>query len=189
MATTVLSDIPTEITAGDSVAWKRFFSDYRADNGWSLVYALVLLASTSAQIKITAASDGADHLIEESATDTSSWTPGRYRYEAYVKKDAERIRVDFGDVEILPDFEAASNGYDARTPNEVILDALEATQAGRATEAESSIAIGGRQISLLNPRELREEIEAFRGKVKQERDLRRVRQGRSIGKTIKVQFN
>jgi hypothetical protein len=185
MATTILSDIPDQITAGDSVAWKRSFSDYSAAEGWVLSYAFV---KSGTLITIDGGADGADHLIEVAASTSTGWAAGEYAFQAYVTKDAERYKVDAGLVEILPNYAAASGGLAALPPCFEIRDAIEAVLQERATEAQTSLAIGGRQISEMSHMEIMDALaRAKAGCEVWKRKNRRAR-GRKTGQTVKAAF-
>lgn len=185
MPTTILFDIPEAITAGDAVAWKKTFGDYSAADDWVLSYALT---KSDAQILITAGADGSDHLVNLVATDTDSWAAGEYGFQAYVTKATERYQVDEGIVEIRPNLVAQTSGYQSLPPCFVIRDAIEAVFEMRATESETSIAVGGRQISEMSHAELHEAL----SKAKQGCNLwmRRNRRdrGQASGSQIKATF-
>jgi hypothetical protein len=64
---------PQQITAGDSVKWKKSLPEYKASDSWVFTYALV---KSGVQKKITATLDGDDHLISLATTATASYDPG-----------------------------------------------------------------------------------------------------------------
>jgi hypothetical protein len=185
MATTILSDIPDQITAGDSVAWKRSFSDYSAAEGWALSYAFV---KSGTRITIDGGADGADHLVEVAASTSAGWAAGEYAFQAYVTKAAERYQVDEGLVEILPNYAAASGGLAALPYCFTVRDAIVAVLEMRATESQTSLAVGGRQISEMSHMELMDALaRAKSGCEVWKRKNRRAR-GRRTGQTIKAAF-
>lgn len=185
MPTIELDAIPKEITAGDAVAW-RFSSDqFPATDGWEVSFALV---NAAGRIMVTAGADGAAHLVDLDAATTAAWAAGDYRWQSYATKGAERYTLDEGGISILPNFAAQSTGYDARHHLYKVRDALKAVVEERATEAQSSMSVGGRTISELSHSEL---MEAQRENARQimihERKERRKR-GQATGSTIKVRF-
>jgi hypothetical protein len=186
MATTILPDIPEKITAGDSVAWKKSFSAYSAADGWSLSYAL---ANDDGQITFSGSADGSDHLIEVAASTTADWTPGEYGFDAYVTKAGERITVDVGIVEVRPDLAAATEGNSAALPYCFkVRDAIVAVLEMRATESQTSIAVGGRQVSEMTHGELMDALtRAEQGCNLWKRRNRRDR-GKATGARIKAAF-
>lgn len=186
MATVELSSIPEEIRAGDSVSWRKSFSSFPASDGWSLLYALVMEGQ---QIKITSAADGDDHLIDLSSDDTKDYAPGSYKYEAYLKKGAERYTVAEGFVTIAPNLEAAMTGYDARPFCYRLRDALEAALEGRASETQTAISIKDRTISEMSHEELDRALMSAKRKVMNYERNQRIKQGQPSGATVKVRFS
>jgi hypothetical protein len=151
MATTILDDIPEKITAGDSVAWKKSLPQYSAADGWALSYALTMAGN---QITFTGSAAGADHLIDIAAATSADWTPGEYGFQAYVTKAAERYQIDQGMVQVRPNLAAQSSGFAALPYCFTVRDAITAVLEMRATESQTSIAVGGRQISEMSHDEL-----------------------------------
>lgn len=151
MPTKTLTDIPEKITAGDSIAWALSLSDFLATDGWQLSYALT---KSDEQITFDATADGDAHLVDLAATDTATWAPGEYAFQAYVTKLTERYQIDQGIVEILPNLAAQSTGYDALPYCFTVRDAIVAVLEMRATESQTSIAVGGRQISEMSHEEI-----------------------------------
>jgi hypothetical protein len=185
MATTILSDIPDQITAGDSVAWKRSFGDYSAADGWTLSYAFT---KTGSLIAIEGSADGADHLIEVAASASVDWAAGEYAFQAYVTKGDERYQVDDGIVEIRPNLAAATGGLAALPPCFEIRDAIEAVLQERATEAQTSLAIGGRQISEMSHMEIMDALARAKAQCEVWKRKNRRSRGRKTGQTVKVAF-
>jgi hypothetical protein len=145
-----MTEIPTtepeKITAADTVKWKRSFSDYPAPT-WTLKYALVM---TGQQYEITAGADGSDHLVSVDAATTAAWTPGLYKIQGYVTKDAERYTVVRDKyIKVLANFDAQDSGFDWREHVKKTLDALEAIIEGRATKAQTEMMVGGQKIGMI----------------------------------------
>jgi len=186
MPTTTLNDIPDKITIGDSVAWKKSLADYSAADGWVLSYALV---KSGVQITFAASASGADHLVDLAATTTAAWTDaGEYAFDAYVTKDAERYLIDSGLVEIRPNLAAQSSGYSGLPYCFAVRDAIVAVLEMRATESQTSIAVGGRQISEMSHGELMDALNrAERGCNLWKRRNRRDR-NKPTGAKVKVAF-
>jgi hypothetical protein len=185
MATIVLDDIPEKITAGDSVAWKLAFDDYPASAGWALSYALT---KSGTQIEITGGADGDDHLVDLAAADTADWSAGEYGYQAYVTKDAERYQVDQGFVEIRPNLATQSGGYAALPYCFTVRDAIVAVFEARATETQTSIAVGGRQISEMSHAELIDALDWAKKQCEAYKRAQRKKKGRNTGQIIRAIF-
>jgi hypothetical protein len=185
MPTIVLDEMPLEITAGDAVAWRFYSSYFPADAGWEVSYSLV---NAAGRIAITAEADGQTHLVNLAAADTVAWTAGEYRWQSYATKGAERYTLDEGAVTIKTNFATQTSGFDARPHVYIVRDALEAVLEDRATEAQSSMSIGGRTISEMGHGELMDaQKENARRIMIYERKQRRKR-GKPTGSTYKVRF-
>lgn len=183
MPTITLTEIPANITAGDSIAWTKTFSDFPASDGWTLSYALT---KSDNQIVFESTPDGNDHLIDLAATTTAIWTSGEYAYQAYCTKAAERYQVDQGLVSVLPNLAAQSTGYDALPYCFTVRDAIVAVLEQRATESQTSIAVGGRQISEMSHDELQTALaRAELGCTIYKRRIRR-EQGKPTGAKVKT---
>lgn len=135
MTVPILSAEPTRFRAGDSVSWRRSWSDYPASAGWSLAYTLI---SSTAKRTITGAADGDAHLVTLTAADTDDWPAGRYTLIGHVSKAPDRVEVLSLPVEVLPDLAAATT-YDTRTHARRMLEALEAALEGRATRGQLDV--------------------------------------------------
>lgn len=183
-----MTDIPTNepmsVTAGDTVTWKRSLSDYLASAGWVLSYTLV---NSAGKITITSTADGDDHLVSVLAATTAAWTAGEYSWQAYVTKGAERYQVDYGALEILPDF-AQQTTHDGRSHVKTVLDSIEAVIEGRATKDQESYSINGRSLARTSV----EQLLVFRDRYKAEyaREVRaeRIRNGLGHSGRILTRF-
>lgn len=141
--TTVLSNIPAKITAGESVSWSITLGDFPASDGWAVTYTLV---KSDAQIQIVSAASGDAHLIEIPFATTAAYDAGEYHYQAHVSNAVERYQVGEGIVEILPDFATKTSGHDGRSHVKKVLDALEAVIENRASKTQMVQEIAGVQI-------------------------------------------
>ena len=145
--TTVLSNIPSKLTAGESVSWSVTLDDFPASDGWGVTYTLV---KSDTRIQIVSTADGISHLIEIPYTTTADYEAGEYRYQAHVSNDVERYQVADGIIKILPDFATKTTGHDARTWVEIAIDALEAAIEGRASKTQLQQSINGIQVQHLS---------------------------------------
>lgn len=152
----VLDDIPQEITAGESVSWKKSLSDYPASESWELTYSLV---NSSGRIQIVSTAEDDDHLIEVAFSTTAAYTAGEYHYQAHISDGSERYLVDEGEVTILPDFAEQSSGYDNRPWYDIAIDALELSIRGRASKTQLMQTVSGIQIQHMS---LNDQLKALR---------------------------
>ena len=71
---------PKKLHAGDSVAWGRAVPEYPASDGWALRYVL----HGPQVIEIEAFDDHGVYRVEIEASSTEQWSPGQYRWAAFV---------------------------------------------------------------------------------------------------------
>jgi len=176
---------PTEIRAGDSVAWERTLEDYSAADGWALKYRLLWPAGTAAEIAATAA--GAVHSVAISAAVSATFTAGTATLVAYVEKGSggslERVTLESAVVTILPDL-AVATAHDGRSDNQIALDAARAAlksymEKGQLHVAEYSIA--GRVMKFRAPDEITTLIRYYEAEVaKEDRAAKGIRSNRIL---------
>ena len=173
----VLSDIPDQITAGESVSWKKSLSDFPASNGWAITYVLVK-DGTQITLPVSTA-DGNTHVIEVPFGTSAGYTAGEYRYAAYVSNGTERYTVDEGNVEIVVDFATQVSGFDARSHLRKVLDLLEATIEGRASKTQLEHEIAGVKIKHMTLDELMNARDRYKARLRKRPD------GEALTETIK----
>jgi hypothetical protein len=181
----ILSDIPFEITAGDSVTWDKSFSNYPADDGWVISYALV---KGDNQITFNGGASGAVHRVALGATDTNGWDAGVYSYQVKLTKGDDKVTVESGTVTIVADYSAATAGLDARTHFFKMRDALRALSEGKATDDQLSLSINNRSISKMAPSEVLEWLNHYEALCMNEMRKERARRGKSTGQIVKARF-
>jgi hypothetical protein len=183
MPAEIPSEEPTEHVAGDTLAWTKSLSDYPADDSWTLTYYLLGPKKET----ITASADGADHAVTVSASTTSNYAPGVYKWTSYASSGSERYKVGEGTIEILPNpaTVAANVSTETRSKAKQILDALMATMADAAGRPEQSYSLqaAGRSFSFKTLADLIAAIDYWKAEVKREDSAS------SIGKNIFVRFN
>jgi hypothetical protein len=178
------TQIPAQLTAGDTATWKRSYGDYPASAGWSLVYYLV---NSAGQITFTSTADGDDHLILVPAATTTGWTSGGYQYQERAEKAGEKYTLATGRIEILPNLAAATTGLDARTHARKVLDVLEAWLESRANWA-ANFSIAGRSVQHIPIPELLTLRDTYRAEVRREESAARAAQGLPSGNRVLVRF-
>ncbi len=125
---------PSKIVAGDSLEWRETLPDYPASAGWSLRY---VIYNANASYPIQAVADGDGHVVSVAATDTASWSPGRYEIAGYVSHpDGRKKTIVTHGLIIEPDPAAITAGLDGRSFARRMLDAIEAALEGRADKGQ-----------------------------------------------------
>ena len=141
MATTPTTE-PTTVNAGDTVLWRRTLADYPASDGWALAYTLL---SATAKITISAAPDGADHLVNVASGVSGTWVAGDYAWRAQVSKAGQVFTVAEGRITVRPSFTAATT-LDTRSSARKALEAVKAYLADANNIKASEYEIAGRQL-------------------------------------------
>lgn len=137
--------LKTQFSAGESLAWEKTYSDYDASDGWVLTY---YFRGTGTGFDIEATASGSKFVIVVPSTATETMVAGQYSYQGFVEKGTERIQVDSGTVQVFPSLVGSdvSATFDGRSEVKKILDAIDATIAGKATSDQLEYTIGNRQL-------------------------------------------
>lgn len=162
MAHSIPIVVPATLRAGDTATWRRTLADYPASAGWVLSYVLV---KTGAQIAITAAAAGADHLVSVAPATTAAWAPGVYVWQERAALAGAIHTTATGSVEILASFSAATTGLDARSHAQKTLAALEAWIEGHDL-AVAEYDIAGRRMKYIPIADLLTLRDAYRREVR-----------------------
>jgi hypothetical protein len=102
---TILTAIPSTITAGDSVAITLSLSDYPAPT-WSVSLALAGVDT----LTVTSAASGTDHAIAITAGQTSALGAGAYQYRVRAINGATVETIETGVVTVAADIGALAAG-------------------------------------------------------------------------------
>lgn len=180
------TQIPAQLTAGDTARWQRSHADYPASAGWGLTYYLV---KSGTRISFSSSASGDDHLVNVAAATTAGWTAGSYDYQECAVNGAQRYTLAAGRITILPDFAGtgAASGLDARSHARKTLDVIEAWLENRANWA-AEFSIAGRQVRHIPVNELLMLRDRYRADVRREEQAARVAQGLPAGNRILTRF-
>lgn len=188
MAYSIPYDHPAKLVAGDTLEFKKTVSDHSAADGWSMTY-YIRGNGTGMRQSYSSQSETGDFLFVVDDRDTAEWTVGKYRFEGYVYKDGSRYRVDYGDFEVLPDFQAGTGALDTRSDNQKALDAITATINGSASIAEKQMQIGGKSIERFSLDELLKAQEKLEVRVAKEKQAEINERDGGDGSLILVHLN
>lgn len=179
---------PTELTVGDRWAWKRSdLTDY--DNSLhTLTYSARLEASGSTEIEITASASGTDYLVEIPAATTSTYSKGKYHWQAYITRisDSERVTIESGSFSLTNNNELSN--IDPRSHAKVVLEAIEATIERRATKDQQSYTINGRTLARTPIEELMVLRDRYRDEVRQEETKEKLANGMGDPRMIGIRL-
>jgi hypothetical protein len=177
---------PAKLVAGDTLKFTKAIANHTADDGWAMTYWLRGNGTGMAQ-SYTNTNETGDFSFYVDNRTTVEWTVGKYRYEAFVYKGGDRHRVDYGDFEILADFQNGTGAVDFRSDNQKALDAISATINGSASISEQQMQINGKMIQRFSINELIKAKAYFESEVAREKaEEKAERDGTSSGGTINV---
>lgn len=173
---------PASLQAGDTIRWQRTLPDYPAANGWVLSYRLI---NAQGKLDIVATAEGDDHLVIVPATTSAAYTAGEYTYTAQVTLGTERYTIGQGTITIKPDWAAAADGADARTPAQrALADLKAALQRWLATQGHvQEYEIAGRRMRFASVTEIRQRIALAESQVAAEANT-----GKPVARRVLVRF-
>ncbi len=185
------SSEPDKMYVGDLVRWRRTdLSDTYSPSTYTLKYSARKAGSSAGkEIEITATSDSTGWYVDESATDTGDWEAGVYHWQLYVVRtsDSERIVVDRGRWTIYANFDLADYD-DPRSHAAKMVDLLESVLENRAGNDVVYYMIGGRAISKIPIKELRQLLVEYQAVVSGEIDAERRERGLPNKSALTVRF-
>lgn len=142
---------PNEIVAGFTYTWEETLSDYSADDGWVLKYSAI---NSSQAFNFSASGSGKTHTITLPATTTENYTAGTYRLTKYVE-NTDGTKTWLAEyILVIKPTPITDTAFDSRSHAQIMLDAIEALEEGRATKEQQSFTIAGRSILYLTPEQL-----------------------------------
>lgn len=128
---------PSAIIAGDSLKWDKALSDFPAPT-WTLTYQLV---GRFGSHSITAVASGTTHQVRELPATTLPWKHGVYRLVGRVSDGTDTWTVYDQPATITPSLSDQAEGFDPRSQNQRIFEAITATIEGRASKDQMSFSI------------------------------------------------
>lgn len=179
-------NIPATLRSGDTWAWTESLPDYPATT-YTLKYSFY--HHEESVNTITAVADGSDYSVGLSAVDSAKYKPREWHWTACVEKGTgatlERKTVGAGTVEVKPGLANVTAGMDLRSHAQKVLDAINATLEGRATQAQASITVNGKAVSYMRPDELLNYQAVYQRRVDKEKAKERGEGGSTI---TRIQF-
>lgn len=145
---------PSRITAGTTVLWNRTPGGEHADRTPAAGWALTVRLQGQVTKVLTAITGSLSYFpVVLSATDTAPLPPGDVRILEVLSKGSEVYVCAESTARIVA---LANSGEDARGWAEKTLAAIESILSGRVSADLESYSIGGRSITKIPVRELRE---------------------------------
>jgi hypothetical protein len=163
LTTSIPTDIPEKLIAGDTWRWTVRFDDYLASDGWTLKY--YLRGVGSQDITAIPDTDGEGYSITLAAATTGALAAGNYQFLARVSNvGLEAYTVDSGVVLIAPNAATAAAGAlqsHAEQMVALLRAEIKARLSGTAGTGHNDYAIDGRSISKFSLAELRGMLKGY----------------------------
>lgn len=137
-STNVATSEPALVSAGDTLQWERYLSQYYPSNGWSINYVITggILGDAVVSFTTTAANDNSNsHLAYVSPSSTSGWIPGYYVLTGYVQNGTDRFEVYRGVIQATANATTAAPGAPVTTHTQRMIVLLENTLETLAANA------------------------------------------------------
>lgn len=158
--------VPSEIIAGDTLTITITSAEYPSTDGWT--GCLALRGKMPVDITATGNVDGS-YTVSALYTETRQYPAGNYLYVLYVANPTEQYTIETGRVDVVARADLSRN-TDVRTHARKVLDAVEATLEGRATNDQLSYTINGRSLQRTPLTELLQLREHYRDEVRKEEE-------------------
>ena len=178
---------PSVVYAGNRWAWVRDdLNDY--GSGYSLSYELTLEGG-STPVSLSATYSDSKYTVEVSAATTAAYTVGTYQWVALMTRDSdsERVQIASGTIEVKAD--PAVSTADPRSDVKVILDAIKAVIAQRATQDQMAYTINGRTLERTPIKDLLLLRDVYQREYNSELKAERIAKGLNSGNQIRVRLS
>ena len=188
--------IPTQLTAGDSLALSIPSQGYTVADGWALTLTLIPAASGPRHTATTSTADpdnAGAHRLVVLASATAGWAPGGYTWVLQagrvVATVPERATLGTGSTTVNPDPAASGTAaMDLRSTARRALDAINAYLADPANLSAASYSIAGRNLSRWPRAELIAERSKWQAEVAREDAAAGLAAGMADRRRIYVRF-
>lgn len=160
---TTPTQVPDELTAGDTWEWARELSDYPAPT-WDTAW---YFEKSDHSFDVAGVDSGTQHSATVAASTSVDIKVGRYRWTLLATSGSTRKTVESGWTEVLRNPAAAGN-FDHRTTTRKTLEMIEAYLEDPNNLNAASYSLGGRSLSRHSRSELEAEKEKLRARVQAE---------------------
>lgn len=168
---------PTQLHAGDSIAWARDARAYPSAAGWSLLFSL----RGAAALDLTS-TGGEPFQFAASASQTKALPAGVYRWACYAVRQDERQTLADGELVVLADLQQQTGTLDGRSHARRMLDLIEAALEKRIPKDQQSYEIDGMRLDRIPI----ERLQALRYQYRRELQQQKRRPG--LGRRIKARL-
>lgn len=176
---TTPSNVPAQLIAGDTWEWTRDLTDYPRTT-WTATY---YFENKDKTFNVAGTGSTSVHSFSIAAATTAGYPAGRYKYRLRVTDGTTVKSIEEGWVDVETD-PAAAGTRDVRSDARKMLDALNATLVGKATNDQLAMSIQGRSLSRMQPSELMNWRDRLRAEVRAEEQA----DNAGLGRNIRVRF-
>ena len=175
---------PLGITQGDTLSFNRRLGDYRASEGWILVY---VLRGGAQEIEFTSTPNADTHSITVPAATTSTWLPGEYVLVGYAVNagTAERHQIYDGSLPVHQNLQGSPGDTPVKTFAQQMIEKIELTLLGKADSDILESRIGETQFKYMTHAELKSARGEYILERQHEIAIERARQGRPTGQRMR----
>ena len=127
-------------------------------------------------------------MVEVTSATSASYTSGTYSWSAYITRssDSQRIQIDSGDIVIKTNL--ATSIANPRTHAEKMVDHLESNLESLAQKLTTSYSVSDRSNTLTSMKDVRNQLDYYKGKVKSEINKARVKSGQRTDSNLLLRF-
>ena len=177
---------PSELVAGDTLAFELSLSDYPSQT-WTLTY--YLRASGLPPIEFTSSASGTSHTVDVPASTTETWAAGSYNWTCRAwKADGTKSTVRTGIMAIKPN-PAAEADHDPTSWARQCLELCKVALKELADKPEVQLTFpDGRSVTYRNSGEVWAQMKKFQAEVDAEDQAELIAKGLSPRNKIMVRF-
>lgn len=176
---------PKEIIAGFNVEWIESPAEY-SSSSYGLSATFTLLTSGAVRYTVDAIADGTGFRFTIPAATTAGYTAGNYRIYLYATSGLAKYLIGQATLVIRPNPLTATG--DTREHNQKMLDAINATLEGRATQEYASMTINGYSVSQMPPDELLRLRSYYKNEIRKADNADRIASGKPVINKILTKF-
>lgn len=156
------ANVPVVLNAGDSWSWTAEFDSNPAP-AWAVTF---YFQNAQHAMSVSCVGSGASHVASKTAAETAALNVGRYFWRAVAVDGLLVSTLEEGWTQIRPN--PIGSTADMRSQARTLLDAIEATIYGRATDGQLEMSIGNRLIKRIPLPELMQVRDKLKAEVETE---------------------
>ena len=131
------------IFSNNIIQGEKINKEFSISNYPASLYNLKIAIRGLSSLDITATKNGDNFVI---AVDTATLSGGTYAYQVKVYNESESHFIEDGQINIKADLLKATEGHEARSQAQIIIEAIDKMFAGTAGELEKRLKINNREV-------------------------------------------